>query len=62
MQRSETLVVQSCGKDLTVVEKDASRIKYLAPDEAVDYGLIDRVLYPEELRVQVCTLHAMRLV
>jgi ATP-dependent protease ClpP protease subunit len=36
-----------------VVEKDASRIKYLSPDEAVDYGLIDKVLFPEELRVQV---------
>ena len=36
-----------------MVEKDASRVKYLSPDEAVDYGIIDKVLYPEELRQQV---------
>lgn len=45
-------LAMSCGKDLSVVEKDASRVRYLAPDEAVEYGLIDKVLFPEELRVQ----------
>ena len=44
---------QGCGKDLTMIEKDTSRVRYLSPEEGVEYGLIDRVLYPEELRVQV---------
>jgi ATP-dependent protease ClpP protease subunit len=35
-----------------VIDKDTSRVRYLAPDEAVDYGLIDKVLYPEQLRVE----------
>lgn len=47
------LIAKACGKDLAVVEKDASRVCYLSPDEAIDYGLIDKVLYPEELRRQV---------
>ena len=36
-----------------MIEKDTSRVRYLSPEEGVDYGLIDKVLYPEELRVQV---------
>ena len=39
------------GKDLTTVEKATSRVKYFSPDEAIEYGLIDKVLYPEQLRV-----------
>ena len=46
------MYAQACGKDLTTVEKDASRVNYLSPQEAVEYGLIDKVLYPEELRVE----------
>lgn len=45
-------LAQSCGKDLSIVEKDSSRLKYMSPEEAIEYGLIDKVLYPEELRVQ----------
>jgi len=45
-------LAKSCGKDLTVVEKDTQRVKYLSPEEAIAYGLIDKVLYPEELRTQ----------
>jgi hypothetical protein len=44
---------QSCGKDLAVIEQDSQRAKYLSPEEAVQYGLIDKVLYPEELRKEV---------
>ena len=34
---------QACGKDVTAVDKDTKRIKYLSPEEAIDYGLIDKV-------------------
>lgn len=44
-------LAKACGKDLTTVEKDTSRVKYFSPDEAIEYGLIDKVLYPEQLRV-----------
>jgi len=45
-------LAKSCGKDLSAVEKDTSRVRYLAPEEAIEYGLIDKVLYPEQLRVE----------
>ena len=37
-------LAKACGKDLSVIEKDTSRVRYLSPDEAVEYGLIDKVL------------------
>ncbi len=46
-------LLQTCGKDLSVIEKDTQRAHYLSPDEAVQYGLIDKVLYPEQLRTEV---------
>ena len=49
---TNSFLAKSCGKDLSVIDKDTSRVCYLAPEEAVEYGLIDKVLYPEELRVQ----------
>lgn len=36
-----------------MIDQDSQRAKYLSPEEAVQYGLIDRVLYPEELRKEV---------
>jgi len=38
------LIARACGKDVETVMKDAGRTKYLSPDEAVEYGLIDKVL------------------
>lgn len=43
-------LAKACGKDFTQVEKDTSRVKYFGPEEAIEYGLIDKVLYPEQLR------------
>ena len=45
-------LAKACGKDLSVIEKDTQRVRYLSPEEAIEYGLIDKVLYPEELRTQ----------
>ncbi|CAM9396273.1 unnamed protein product [Phaeothamnion confervicola] len=47
MQNRKTTVsmlAQACGKAYDEVEKDASRTFYMTPDEAVTYGLIDKVL------------------
>lgn len=41
------LIATGCQKPLNVVEADCSRTKYLQPHEAVEYGLIDRVLESE---------------
>lgn len=39
-----------------MIEKDTSRVKYLSPEEAVQYGIIDKVLYPEDFRVEVAQI------
>merc|ERR1719445_392543 len=38
------LIAQACGKPLKEVVDDCSRVKYLQPHEALDYGLIDKVM------------------
>ena len=42
------LISQATGKDPKTVEQDCSRVKYLQPHEAVEYGLIDNVLESEK--------------
>jgi len=39
------LIAAACGKPVTTVQKDLSRNRYLQPEEAVEYGLIDKVLH-----------------
>jgi len=38
------LIASACQKPVGVVMEDCLRVKYLQPHEAVEYGLIDRVL------------------
>jgi len=38
------LIADGCDKTVDEVEADVSRVKYLQPDEAVEYGLIDKVV------------------
>jgi ATP-dependent Clp protease protease subunit len=39
------LLARACGRPVDEVMRDASRTKYLQPDEAVAYGLVDKVLH-----------------
>jgi len=39
------LLARACGRPVDEVMNDASRTKYLQPEEAVAYGLVDKVLY-----------------
>ncbi|CAM9586191.1 unnamed protein product, partial [Discosporangium mesarthrocarpum] len=38
------MLARACGKTLEEVENDATRTRYMSPEEAVEYGLIDSVL------------------
>merc|ERR1712137_516302 len=38
------LIASACGKRPEEVIEDCSRVKYLQPKEAVEYGLIDKVI------------------
>lgn len=38
------LIAAACGKPVSTVMEDCARVKYLQPEEAVEYGLIDEVI------------------
>ncbi|MDO4384227.1 MAG: ATP-dependent Clp endopeptidase proteolytic subunit ClpP [Eubacteriales bacterium] len=38
------ILAENTGKDLSVIERDTDRDNFMYADEAVEYGLIDRVL------------------
>lgn len=38
------ILSEKTGKDITVIEKDTDRDNFMTPDEAVEYGLIDKVI------------------
>eukprot|EP00540_Astrosyne_radiata_P022814 CAMPEP_0116862858 /NCGR_PEP_ID=MMETSP0418-20121206/23879_1 /TAXON_ID=1158023 /ORGANISM="Astrosyne radiata, Strain 13vi08-1A" /LENGTH=161 /DNA_ID=CAMNT_0004497773 /DNA_START=340 /DNA_END=825 /DNA_ORIENTATION=- len=38
------MLARACGKSIEEVSADCARVKYLQPTEAVEYGLIDRVI------------------
>jgi len=38
------IIAETSGQSLKKVMKDASRTKYLSPQEAVEYGIIDKIL------------------
>lgn len=40
-----TILAQNSGKPLEVIERDTDRDNYLSAQEALEYGLIDRVFY-----------------
>ena len=46
-RKSCELIASACQKPLDTVIQDCQRVKYLQPHEAVEYGLIDRVLQSE---------------
>ncbi len=44
-QKLNTILSQNSGKPLEVIERDTDRDNYLSAQEALEYGLIDRVFY-----------------
>jgi len=48
-----SLIARSCGKDLETVMNDASRTKYFSPEEAMEYGIIDKVMSPKAQNLPV---------
>jgi len=43
-ERLNRLLAQHTGKPIDQIERDTDRDNFLAPDEALEYGLIDKVL------------------
>jgi ATP-dependent Clp protease protease subunit len=46
-------LAKATGKDITTIERDSARANYLSAEEAVQYGLVDKVLYTEDLHREV---------
>ena len=44
-QKLNSILAQNSGKPLSEIEKDTDRDNYLSAQEALDYGLIDKVFY-----------------
>lgn len=42
--RLNHILIKHCGQDLARIEKDTDRDRFMDPEEAVAYGLIDRVV------------------
>lgn len=43
-ERLNHILAENTGKDLSLIERDTDRDNFMYADEAVEYGLIDRVL------------------
>ena len=46
-ERINNILVECTGQDLETIQRDTDRDKYMTAEEAKEYGLIDKVLYPE---------------
>jgi ATP-dependent Clp protease, protease subunit len=47
-KRLNEILAGHCGKPLDVLEKDTDRDRYMSPDEARDYGLVDNIFVKKE--------------
>jgi ATP-dependent Clp protease protease subunit len=43
-ERIDQIYAQHCGRDVEEVHRDMERDRFFKPEEAVEYGLIDRVI------------------
>lgn len=55
------ILAQTTGRDLALVQQDTARAKYLSPEEAIAYGIIDKVLLPEDTILKSPGLAATKL-
>ena len=44
-QRLNTILAQNTGKPVEIIEADCDRDNFMSAEEAVEYGLIDKVIY-----------------
>ncbi len=44
-KRMNTILAENCGKDVETVTADCERDNFMTAEEAMEYGLIDKVIY-----------------
>jgi ATP-dependent Clp protease, protease subunit len=47
-KRLNEILAGHCGKPLDILEKDTDRDRYMSPDEAKEYGLVDNIFVKKE--------------
>lgn len=47
-QRLQAMCTHCAGKDEKEVRKDVGRNRYFTPAQAIEYGIIDRIVRPQE--------------
>jgi len=47
-EKLNEILAHHTGKPVEKIKADTERDYFMSPEEALEYGLIDRVLYPEE--------------
>jgi len=55
------LIATATGKTTEQIMTDASRTKYLSPEEAIEYGLIDKVMQPAERKARPSFLDSLMI-
>jgi ATP-dependent Clp protease protease subunit len=53
MERMAQIIARHSGKPIEQVRRDIDRDRFMTPEEAVDYGLVDEILSPRRLPVFV---------
>ena len=49
MERMSQIIARHSGKPIEQVRRDIDRDRFMTPEEAVDYGLVDEILSPRRL-------------
>ena len=49
-ERMAEIIARHCGQPLEQVMKDIDRDRFMAPEEAVEYGIVDDVIAPADVR------------
>ena len=49
MERMSQIIAHHSGKPIEQVRRDIDRDRFMTPEEAVDYGLVDEILSPRRL-------------
>ena len=48
--KSNNILSERTGQPIDKIERDTDRDNFLTADEAKDYGLIDDVMHPEDIK------------
>ena len=49
-EKMNRILSENTGKDISLIEQDTDRDKFMSADEAKEYGLIDEVIRRQEVR------------